>query len=808
MPSGSSGEPPSDPRIQQFYMRSEALAQLERLERGVNWDDPESPTNLALMLAQARLLISPLREYDRAQALLSEIEPFFPRAATDEVSRLRREMSHRWSLRALEDKEEKLPRDLMQLAVTMEEDLGDYRTAARYLKEMLARHPKDPLALVARLRLIRLFAVRLGKKGDAAKLALGLAQVKEAGDFKPEIAAAINLVVAQQQYESDLKSMDGLLAVAPRGSPELSHTLARMGRVAVEDFRDQKLASEVLQRMLVYKDGTAGEQMRSEAYRLAILASVELSPLKAAVYGMAERARFLATAAELARPGVELSRVRLEQGFDHLREADLERAAQSFDAASREAPASPYGREALLNLAQVQEKRKNLAGARDAYARLAESASGMTGERPGDTRSRKPYLKLASRELPRLEKLSRSHHREIVLAQAGGLKTPFEYYNTAKEQMHTDDDLEGALVNFRTYLRLGREQKNLVDAYLEVSEILVRLEKPREALDVLKKVEARFPTDRRAAQIQYRLGQLQEIQLADLKSAETTYRSLARKYANTKWAKEADKALKRVADTRKERQHAQAVAMGKSTVGADIAAIRKKYVKEKGNFTEAIDALKSQIEATSSPSERAQLFLELATINDVELKDYPEAVVNYEKFMEEASDQNKKGDVHLRQAEIKAEHLREPEEALELYQQFGRKYFNHPKRIDALLSMAQLQEKKLNDVQAAINIYRNIADSYPRSGYDEQALIRIAELSRTHFADYTGAVDALRRLVRDFPFSTYAPYAQMQIANILEVELGDKGAGQIEYQRLIDAYPQSQYADAARQALVRLRGRQ
>ncbi len=791
----SEGE--SDPRIQQFYMRSEALSQLDRLQKGMNLDDPESPTNLSLMLAQARLLISPLREYDRAQALLNEIEPFFPKAATEDVARLRREMAHRWSLRALEDKEEKLPRDLMQLAVTMEEDLGDYRTAARYLKEMLAKHPKDPLALIARMRLIRLFAVRLGKKSDAAKLALGLGQVEDARDFKPEVAAAFNLVVSQQQYETDLRQMDFVIAADPRGNMDLVRLLTRMGRVCVEEFRDQQLASEVLKRMLTYKDGTAGPEMKAAAYELCMLAAVELSPLKAAVYGLSERARFLATAAELAQPGPQLARVRLEQGYDHLHEQDLERAAEAFDAASRAAPASPYGREALLNLAQVQEKRKNLDGARDAYARLAEASQ-----------DKKPLLKLASKQLPRLEKLSRSHDREIVLAQAPQLKTPFEYYNTAKEQMHTDDDLEGALVNFRTYLRLGKEQKNIVDAYLEVAEILVRLEKPREALDALKKVEARFPTDRRAAEIQFKLGELHEIQLADLKTAEGIYHGIKKKYAGTKWAKESDKALKRLADTRKERAAAGAVAAGKSTVGADIAAIRKKYVKEKGNFTEALDALKSQLEATTAPNERAQLFLEIGTIYDTELKDYPPAVENYEKYLEEASDQTQKGNIHLRIAELKANELREPEEALELYQQFGRKYFNHPKRIDALLAMAQLQEKKLNDVQAAINIYRNVADSYPRSGYDEQALIRIAELSRSHFADYTGAVDALRRLVRDFPFSAYSPYAQMQIANILEVELGDKGAAQIEYQRLIDAYPQSPYADSARQALVRLRGRQ
>src|SRR5690606_21496143 len=103
------------------------------------------------------------------------------------------------------------------------------------------------------------------------------------------------------------------------------------------------------------------------------------------------------------------------------------------------------------------------------------------------------------------------------------------------------------------------------------------------------------------------------------------------------------------------------IAAGQSTIGADIAAIRKKYVKEKGNFTEALDALKSQLEATTTPADRARLYLEIATIHDTELKDYPQAVENYEKYLEEASDPIQKGNTVLRVAALKAEELREPE---------------------------------------------------------------------------------------------------------------------------------------------------
>ncbi|MBI4863433.1 MAG: tetratricopeptide repeat protein [Candidatus Riflebacteria bacterium] len=737
---------------------------------------------------------SPLKEYDRAQAMFQQILGFFPQAAKDEVERLRREMSHRSALKSLEEKEDKLPRDLMQLAVSLEEDLGDYASAALDLRELLARHPGDPLALIARFRLIRLYALHLDRRDDAARLTRGLADVKEAKEYGPEIQAAINLVVAQEKYVRARAAAEAGARSDPRGSPELIAALSRMGKVAVEDFRDQALAAQVLRRIVAYADGPAAADARREGYRLAIAAGVELSPLRAAVYALSERAGFLKTALAMASTGEERARVLLEQGLDHQREQEGDEAARAYDGASREAPASPFGREALLRLAQLHDAQKSADKARDAYARLAKSEGPET------------YVKLASKQLPRLEGLARSRDREIQLAQAER-STPSEYYNVAKQQLEEDDDLEGALTNLRTYLRVGREQKRLVDACILTAELLARLNRPKEGVDTLERAMARFPRDGRISEMVYKLGQLKEVQLVDLKGAEEEYKRVKRQWAGSKWAAEADKSLKRLAETRKERQRAKDAGSGKSTVASDIRAIRKKYIGEKGSYEEAIAAIKGQLEATTAPGEKAALHLELATIYDKELKNYPEAVASYEQYLGLATDLLQKGDIHLRVAELKAQELKEPEEALTMYQDFSNKFYNHPKRIDAMLAMARLQEKQLSDVQAAINIYRNIADSYPRSGYDEQARMRIAELSRNHFADYPGAVAALRRLVRDYPFSNYAPFAQLQIANILEIELGDKQAAATEYQRLIDAYPQSPYADGARQALIRIRGR-
>ena len=804
-----------DPRILTYFLRSEAFAQLSRLEKVVNWDDPESPTNLQVMLTRARLLISPLKEYDKAKSQISQIEGLFPQAPKEELDRLRHEMSHRWSLMALEDKQDKLPRDLMQLAVTLEEELSDYASAARYLRELLAIHPTDPLALIARFRLIRLYTLRLNRKDDAARLAGVLQGMKESRDFKPEISAAIHLVVAQDDYQRALAGADEQGRSHPNGSFALIQALTNMGRIAVFDFRDQALAADVLKRLMVYSGLTAAGKpstassaspaasvhettdsvqrlARVEIYRLAMAAAVELSPLTAAVYALSERASFLETALLAASNGQERARVLLEQGFDRQREQDLDRAAVLFDRSSREAPSSPFGREALLQLAKLREGQSDLGGAKVAYTRLSK------GGPPA-------FVKLASKKLPQLENLVRSSDREIVLAQ-GPTAIPSEYYNVGRQQMDEDEDFEKALVNFRTYLRVGRDQKNLVDAYLRSAELLARLNRPKEALDTLERVMARYPKDGRSGEMCYKLALLKEVHLADLKAATEDYRKVKKGWPRSKWAQEADKALARIVETQKERQRSLEVGTGKSTVASDIRAIRKKYIDERGSVDEAIAALKGQIEATTTPSEQAALYLELATIYDKELKQYLDAVTTYEKFLECSTDLLKKGDVQLRVAELKSEQLKEPEEALELYQQFSTKFFNHPRRIDALLAMANLQEKRLNDVQAAINIYRNIADSYPRSGYDEKALMRIAELSRTHFADYTGAIEALRRLVRDYPFSTFAPYAQLQVANILEVELGDKTQAMTEYQRLIDAYPQSPYADGARQALVRLKG--
>ncbi len=768
-------------QLRSLLRQTAAKQQIATLRRSMNWDDPESEKNLEIFLKQARLYMGPLGDFRTTESVLNQAAQLFPGTRRRfEINLLRKKLPLLRKLKKMSN-EAKEPAAVFELARMYEEQAREPERAAHYYRMLIEKWKTSAYVVPALMYLIRLESLVLDEGEEAKKHLDRLVGHPAAERMAPRLISFINLRAAQDKL--------GRLYTRAKFGKATVGELVELGEAACLEMSDPATISLVIERL-------RKKRANRDAYRLALLAASSLKPQGLLTPGGTDSTSFLESALKLASTGQQKARVHLLLGT-HLASIKAPREAHThFQRAIEAAPRSAEGEEALFRMAEVLETMLDETdSALTSYERLAKGGTNQHLVQVASTRAERLTQRLA------VQGLMNSTHNDAV-----SKKSPVLYFYSGRRLQKEHKDLETALAAFRAYIRLGNKPPLIIKSYSSAAEILVRLERPKEALDELDKLMSAYPEMVDREEVMLRMAEIREVNLADYDGAARLYKQVAR--SRTPRAKAGQDGVTRITKLRRELKQAQRVGLAAEAASQDVLEIRTEFLRgRRKNWRGAADALRDKLEEATKAEARAPLLLELGSILDNQLKDYREALEVYDEFLTVSKNKRHRGDVMLRKGDIQTTQLNLHQEAFETFEVWLETFFGHPRRVEVMLKSAELKETKLDRVQEALDGYRVIADSYPRSGYDEKALMRIAYLQRTYFADFNAAQDAYRQIIERFPFGEWADDSQYYIARIFEIELGDLTQAKTEYEKLLSTYPTSPFVGPARDALIRIERR-
>lgn len=772
--------------IRALLRRASARGTVATLVGAINWQDPESRANLDRLWRAAQLLVTPLQEYGEAAARLQTLLQLFPgspeageaRVLLGRLPDLERAAGSTAPAAEGVRHDRARPEERLAAARFLEYRLRDEaRAAEAYAK--LVEEKDGVVGLLAGMALMRILAQQPGQEAAAWRLAEDLL----ARPVPPALQGRLRGRLALLQDRGSWRNLEAELRAAPEAGRD--PVLARMAEHAARSYQDSVLAVSALDRI---KD--PGLHART-----ALAVARALDPASALAPEAPGRSDLFDRAVAKAISDVDKGEARLARGIHREDVGDREGAMADYQkVAAIPGARAPDREEALYRRARLL-----LADGEDPTGALAALET-IVAQHPGGER----YL-LASSKAP--EVLDRIRAEEADRrAMREGNRDPQIYLETARALADQLKALPQALENYRTYIRVGPKPELVAQAYRESAEVLVRMQKPLEAILTLQQLLGRADLKVDPAPPTLRIGEIQELELADHEAARTSYQRVLDRFAGSASAKRASQGLARIKGLADDA--AQKSELGDAHAADVLGAIREEYLKGKRPDTQAaVEALRAAIDRATSTAERRALYLELASLEDTKRKKPREAAEAYEGYL--ASDpphQKKTADVLLRLADLYRESLARPERAHELFGRYLKDYPTHSGRVAAMLRDAASLEA-IDRVQEAIQVYQNVIDSYPRSGHDEIALDRLANLKRTYFAAFQEAIDAYRELVARFPFSNLADDAQYNMARIFEIELGNLNQARIEYETLLRRYPSSEHYLHAQQGLARIQRR-
>jgi len=768
--------------MQQLLKETNAREQLTSLRKGMDWNDPESGQNLANLKKMANLYISPLGDMDKARAVITQVTQIFPwTTKSSDVIEILAKIPLMIKIRELE-KKARAPEDYYYLARICEDKAGDTEKAADFYALMSEEWPDHKFTPLALMYLIRLEGLVLNQSQKALEHLQQLLGSQIARRLTPRLTAFISLKAASSKLAILLKKAENNIATYSE--------LIELGNLAATELSDPKTVKLVITKLKQKKTSKHG------AWKLAVLASSSLKPQSLITPGGATPEYFINEAISLAVTKEQKARSYLLMGSFYADRRQPSKAIAQFNLAIKTGPQSSAAEDALFQTAELLETSLNDdERALSIYSEIAQKGKKPSTVQIASTRSERLTEKLA------IEGLMTQTHEEAVSKKSAVL-----YFYTGKRLQKNTKNLEKALTAFRSYIRLGKKPPILIKSYKSVSDILVRLEKPEEAIEELEKLIAAFPEMIDTEEVLLKIAQIREVNLADYSGALEIYRRISKSSSPRKI--EGEEGALRMAELKKELQRSQKIGSSAEAASEEVKNIRSEFLTGKDkDWKGASQALEDRIADTPSNWDKLPLLLELGSIQDNNLKEFEEAIETYNEFLTISTNKKRNGDIMLRTGDIEVVELKRPEDGLETYEKWLNIFFSHPRRVEVMLKVAELKETRLDRTQEALEEYIIIAASYPRSGYDEKALMRLAHLQRTYYADFQAAITAYRQITERFPFGDWSDDSQFYIARIYEIELGDFVQAKTEYQKVIDLYPTSSFTGQARDALIRIERR-
>lgn len=771
--------------VRSLLRKASARTQVKTLLGSLDWGDPESSGNRERLWRVAQLMVNPLEDYPRAATRLQEVVQLFPGSTeANQAKALLRKLP------VLESSTRKAPRGPVE---TPGESPGagprpeDRLAAARFVEYRL----EDRARAIESYR--SLFEEDSGVTGLYAGIALlrlltiETHDVEAAWQVVEQLRARPLPAALQGRFRGRLAALashDEWVRLERRAratpGPAGDQILGRMVELAAASYQDGPLARAVLQRM----------RDRNLRFEAALRAAASLDPGAAPAPEAVGPEELLEYAIRLAPDGEARARAHLLRGKLREDTPSPSLALPDYQEAIRLGGESPAGQEAMLLRAQLLlALGRNLPEALATLNRLLEVAPESEDHQ------------LVSRKAADLSAQLQARKLDDRAAREGPRDPPL-YFHTARLLSEKYKALPEALENYRTYLRVGQRSKLLTLAHLEATAVLVRMGKPREGLLMLERLERQDYPEIDRVDTLTRRARILELELADLDGAEKLYQELGREHRGEAAQKQSKEGLERIQALREGTGEPEEALEG--GVPESLRAIRKEYLEgRRKNYRGASEALRAALERTRKREEQAALALELAKVEDENLRRYAEAAEAYELYLSWSHRGKTQARVLLRTAELYSDKLRRWARAHKLYERFLASYHSHPRRVPTMVAQGKVLER-LDRVQEALQIYQIVVDSFPRSGHDEVALERLAYLRRTYFAAFQGAIDAYRELIARFPFSRLADDAQYSIARIYEIELGNLTLAKTEYELLIQRYPSSEHYAKAQNGLTRI----
>lgn len=771
--------------LQLLIQKSSARLQVAQLLKGLDWTDPESPSNLQRLFRAGKLLVSPLEDTKQAALRLEEVLQLFP--GTPEARQARQLMA---KLPLLEASKQDPSRDSSGASPlardkTEIENHKDRLNAARFLEHRLEDHAQakrvyrqvfeqedSVIGIYAGLSLLRLLALDPQAGLDAEKVAFELQRRSIPGALQARFQARMRTLLDREEWLKKRVRIE-----SGKARPE---DLAAMVRQAAGSYQDSILAMKWLRKV----------SDREEKTRLALEISELLDPAASVGPEAPAPEDFLDLAVQTAPTASWRAKALLLRAQRTRRSPDPRPALEDLAEAARSSPGSGVAERALLDrsslLLELEEQEEE--ALRDLRTVLISQSnrpqSGPTGEIASQ------QAKELVREIE-IQRIDQQAFRE-------GSQRPDVHLQAARLLTRKYEALSEALEHYRTFLRGPTQGVSRRQAYFEASDVLSRLSRPKEAILMLERLASEKIPEANPQRIQLAIAEIHERGTGDLVEARRIYRQLLSESPRLKPAQEGLERLEGLED----RTSLEAESRGSNEPSPVLAAIEAEYLGSRRDVRGALAALQAALERSRDPEERSQIGLKIGVLEDKQER-YRQALEGYEHYLAGSRPSRQQADTLLRMAHLYAEELEKPKRAHELYLRFLKGYPAHPQRVPSLVSHAKVLEA-LDRVQEAIQIYQIVVDSFPRSGHDEVALERLAYLKRTYFASFQEAVDAYRQLIQRFPFSQLADDAQYAIARIFEIELGDLNQARQEYEALMQRYPASEYYILAQQGLTRI----
>jgi tetratricopeptide (TPR) repeat protein len=774
--------------IRALLRKASARTQVTTLTRSLNWADPESPQNRTRLWRVAQLMVNPLEDYPGATTRLQEVIQLFPGSseATQAQALLRKlpilESSARGA--SLKKSQQTTPsllpepqtrgEDRLAAARFVEYRLEDRARAAESYRSLF-EEDQGLVGLYAGIALLRILTLEATNLEAAWQIVGTLRARPLPASLQGRFRGRLSALASREEWgrlENQARQHPG---------PEGDAILARLVGLAAASYQDGPLAMAMLRRI------KNPQKKLAAALEAADSLDSTASPAPEATTSL----DFLHLAIQIA-PNARLRAQALIARARHWEDTPSpSRALPDYLKATQLAPETKVGEEAMYRYAQLllaldQDQEKALS----ILNRLIEGFPSGDRYQVASTRASDLSRQLQARKL------------DDRAAREGPHDPPL-YFHTGRLLAEKYKALPESLENYRTYLRVGAKPKLLIQAHLEAAEVLARMDKPREALLMLERLERQSYPDLDRAEVLLRRAKLEEFDLANLDHAEKLYKSLLKQYPKGDASEEASQGLKRLEALRAGDEEED---LGRSEKGPTEAlrAIREEYLTgRRKNYRAAAEALRAAIDRSRKKEEKAALALELGQLEDQHRKRFAEAAEAYELYLSWSQSGKTQANTLLRLGKIYAQKLRRFARANKVYERFLARYHSHPRRVPTMVAHGKVLEK-LDRVQEALQIYQIVVDSFPRSGHDEIALERLAYLKRSYFAAFQGAVDAYRELIARFPFSKLADDAQYSIGRIYEIELGDLSRAKTEYEVLIQRYPTSNYYAKAQAGLARI----
>ena len=351
---------------------------------------------------------------------------------------------------------------------------------------------------------MRIESLILGKTQDSLEHLEQLLGTKVASRLTPRLTAFVTLKASSEKLSVLYKKALSNVATG--------RELIELGNIAATELSDPVTTLMVIDRLQNISGYT------DEAWKLAILASSSIEPQAMITPGGARPDVFLNRAIKLASNKENKARSHLLLGAYKIECRLPSEAIAEFDKAIKLAPESLIAEDALFRTAEVMETMlNNEEQALSIYRDIANTGQMSQNVQIASTRSERLTEKLAVQGL--IDETQR---------EASSKKSAVLYFYTGRQLQKDTRSLKEALTAFRSYIRLGNKPPMLIKAYKSAAEILVRLEKPQEAIEELEKLIAAFPEMIDKEEVLLGIAQIREVNLADYDGAMEIYKRVAR----------------------------------------------------------------------------------------------------------------------------------------------------------------------------------------------------------------------------------------------------------------------------------------